>query len=89
MQTKGNKAIERGRAHASIPNIYLAPPKRGVIQIVKQGRDHSSRRSPSRLDKVGAQRIEALARAQPALNQFDFRRNRRRDQRPDHERKRS
>jgi hypothetical protein len=73
MQTKGNKAVERGRAHFSIPNVHLAPPEGGVIEIVKQGRDHSARRSPSRRNKVGAQLIEALARAQPALNQFDFR----------------
>jgi hypothetical protein len=73
MQTKGNEPIQRGGAHFSIPNIYLAPPEGGVIEIVKQGRDHSARRSPSRRNKVGAQLIEALARAQPALNQFDFR----------------
>jgi hypothetical protein len=41
--------------------------------MVKQGRDHSSRRAQAHPDKIGAQVIEPFARAQPALNQFDFR----------------
>jgi hypothetical protein len=73
VQAKGNKPVQGSGAHLSIPNIYLATPKRCVIKVVKQGRDHSSRRSQPRLDKVGAQFIEPFARAQPELNQFDFR----------------
>ena len=44
-----------------------------MIQLVKQGRDHSSRRAHPHPETVGALVIGPFARAQPALNQFDFR----------------
>jgi hypothetical protein len=73
VQTEGKQPVQRGSAHPAIPNVYLPAPKRSVIQLVKQGRDHSFRHAHAHRDAMGALVIEPFARAQPALNQFDFR----------------
>jgi hypothetical protein len=51
VQTKGNQAVQGSGAHPSIPNIDLAAPKRGVIKVVKEGRDHGGERLVIKKDR--------------------------------------